>query len=140
MKYLLTVNGFEYEVEFTDNEMNHMMIPLLTKLTTLQQQLNKRLVVFLAAPPAVGKSTLAVMLEKLSKERHEFCSLQQVSLDGFHHRSKYLKETQVDYLGQPIYLNDIKGMPETFDLNKFSYFLKRLKNNNDPFLSNSNCL
>ncbi len=133
MKKILNINGFEFEAEYSDAEVSTILIPLLEKMTALHDSKNERIVVFLAAPPAVGKTTLAVFLEKLSQEKSEFCEIQHLSLDGFHHKSNYLKEHKINYLGDDIYLNDIKGMPETFDYDKFLMYLKKLKSSNDKW-------
>jgi len=133
MKKSLNINGFEFEAEYSDAEVSTILLPLLGKMTALYHAKNERIVVFLAAPPAVGKTTLAVFLEKLSQEENEFCEIQHLSLDGFHHKSNYLKEHRMNYLGEDICLNEIKGMPETFDYDKFLEYLKKLKSSNDQW-------
>ena len=39
----------------------------------------------MAAPPAVGKTTLCEFLEYLSKQDQEFIDIQALGLDGFHY-------------------------------------------------------
>ena len=50
----------------------------------------KRQIVFMAAPPAVGKTTLCEFLEYLSKQDQEFTDIQALGLDGFHYHSDYI--------------------------------------------------
>ena len=53
--------------------------------------------------------------------------IKHLSLDGFHHKNKYLKNNKIKKFGKEIYLSEIKGMAETFDLEKFQRYLDKLK-------------
>ena len=61
------VNGLDIQAEFDSRDRERVFLPLLHHLTDLQRSLNRRIVVFLAAPPAAGKSTLCLYLEQLSR-------------------------------------------------------------------------
>lgn len=131
MKRVLNVNGFEYEAEYSEAEISTILKPLLKRMTDIYIDKNERIIVFLAAPPAVGKSTLALFLECISQEEENLIEMQSLSLDGFHHKSEYLENYKISYLGDEIPLKDIKGMPETFDFEKFLTYLKNLKTRNE---------
>lgn len=124
----LNVNGFKFEAFFCEKEIKNIYIPLLKKLKNLRDKKGKRIIIFLAAPPATGKSTLALFLEKLSKEMHDITPIQSLSLDGFHYNNKYLYSHKITIQGVEHSLHDIKGMPETFDLKKFKECIKNIKN------------
>lgn len=126
MKIQLRVNGFEYLANFSEREVEEIYLPLLRRLTDMQRSWNRRIVVFLAAPPAVGKSTLAAFLETLSQDREELVPLQALSLDGFHYPNRYLKSHKLVMDDRERYLSEIKGMPETFDLSKFRKFVSNI--------------
>jgi len=130
MNVELNVNGFKYEASFTENEVEGIIKPLIHKFQELRKNDNHRTIIFLAAPPAVGKSTFAVFLEKLSKSMENVSFVQHLSLDGFHHKNEYLKNNKINIFGEERYLSEIKGMPETFDLDKFKKYLDRLKTEN----------
>ena len=49
-----------------------------------------RTIVFLAAPPGAGKSTLAAVLERLAQSQPGMPRVQAVGMDGFHHTNAYL--------------------------------------------------
>ena len=66
MKKSLNVNGFSLEAEYEDRFVRETLIPLLTELSDAYFRKRKRQIVFLAGPPAAGKSTLALFLEYLS--------------------------------------------------------------------------
>ena len=123
----LEVNGFKYEAFFSQNEIDNIYIPLLKNITNLRQRKGKRIIVFLAAPPATGKSTLALFLEKLSKETVNITPIQSLSLDGFHYHNDYLYSHKIiiDAIEHSLY--EIKGMPETFNLKSFRQSLEKLK-------------
>ena len=127
MKIELEVSGFKYETCFSDKEINDIYIPLLKKLTDLRSILKRRVIVFLAGPPAVGKSTLALFLERLSQEYTKILSIQSLSLDGFHYCNDYLKSNNIIIDGCEHSLYEIKGMPETYDLENFIVHLDELK-------------
>lgn len=132
MKVQLKVNGFEYEASYTEREVNDIYIPLLKEITEKSRE-NKdgRYVVFLAAPPGTGKSTLSLVLEKLARENESLEDLQALSLDGFHHFNEYLKGNYMEIGGkkQPLYKR--KGAPETFDLESIKIYLKKLSENKE---------
>jgi len=126
----LEVNGFKYEAFFSQKEIDNIYIPLLKKITNLRDKKGKRIIVFLAAPPATGKSTLALFLEKLSKEMPDITPIQSLSLDGFHYNNDYLNSHKIVIQGVEHSLYKIKGMPETFDLIEFNKSLKSIKDKN----------
>ncbi|WP_319370106.1 nucleoside/nucleotide kinase family protein [uncultured Ilyobacter sp.] len=130
MKVQLNVNGFEYEASYTDREVNNIYLPLLKDITKKSRE-NKgnRYIVFLAAPPGTGKSTLSLLLEKLSREDDNLENLQALSLDGFHHFNDYLKSNYMEIDGKKELLYRRKGAPETFDLENIKTYLKKLSEN-----------
>ena len=128
MKIELEVSGFKYEAFFSDEGINNIYIPLIKMLSSLSAKKGQRIIIFLAAPPAVGKSTLAAFLEKLSKELENITPIQSLSLDGFHYPNDYLKSNQIIINESEHTLYEIKGMPETYDLKSFISHLKDLKN------------
>lgn len=119
MYYSFTVNGLESRAKVRRETVEKIFYPLLAELTKRQKEKKKRLVVFLAAPPAVGKSTLALLLEKLSRERDEFTEVQALGLDGFHFANAVLASRYAEVGGRRVLLKDVKGCPETFDTDKF---------------------
>ncbi|MDD3277329.1 MAG: nucleoside/nucleotide kinase family protein [Lachnospiraceae bacterium] len=114
----LTVNGFEVEADYKESTVEKVFIPLLKKMDEIQKEKGRRILVFLAAPPAVGKSTLAEYLQVLSKRREGLQEIQALGLDGFHYHSDYIAghEAVVDGIRFP--MQSVKGCPETFDLEK----------------------
>ena len=61
--YDFEVNGFLTKAVFDARTLYHVAEPLLTDLRETQKKLNRRMIVFLAAPPGAGKSTLAKLME-----------------------------------------------------------------------------
>jgi len=82
---------------------------------------NKRILVAIAGPPGVGKSTFAETLSGLlNTENNGCCAV--LPMDGFHF--------------DDIYLNKMgwrarKGAPHTFDVGGMGHMLKRLSDNNE---------
>lgn len=123
----LTINGFTYPARYTEENIEQLFLPFLRKLTRLQQKAGRRILAFLAAPPAVGKSTMVAFLEQLSKEHAELHPIQAIGLDGFHYHSAYLKSHTIERDGKQILMQSVKGCPETFDVQHFTEKLRELK-------------
>ena len=80
-EYQYKVNGLETTVVYDDRTVEEIFLPLLRKWTTLQQKLKRRVIVFLSAPPGVGKTTTAQFLEYLSGRESDIEEIQAVGLD-----------------------------------------------------------
>lgn len=126
----LEVNGFKFEAFFTEKEIENIYIPFLKNMKKLREEKRERIIIFLSAPPATGKSTLALFLEKLSKEISDVIPIQSLSLDGFHFNNHYLHSHKINFQGNERFLYEIKGMPETYNLEEIKKSLKNIKNNN----------
>ncbi len=124
--YDVEINGIEVHATYNDHSVQNIFLPLLHRLTDLQKEKNARIVVFLAAPPGAGKSTLASYLEKLSHDYDDICDIQAVGMDGFHRRQEYLLSHTVNLDGKTISMVDIKGAPITFDLEKLRETIERV--------------
>lgn len=91
-----------------------------------------RTIVFLAAPPGAGKSTLAAVLERLAQSQPGMPCVQAVGMDGFHHANAYLDRHTLDCPdGKPVSLRSIKGAPETFDVEGFALALHETRVSSD---------
>lgn len=120
------VNGFEVCAAFAEADRDNVFIPLLRRLTALQRELGRRIAVFLAAPPAAGKSTLCCYLEALSREMEFLTPVQCVGIDGFHYHQSYLDSHSICLHGEVKPLACIKGAPETYDVEKLRRLLAQL--------------
>ena len=126
-EYLMKVNGFEMKAVYNEETIKKVFLPLLKHLHELQKQKDKRLVVFMAAPPAVGKSTLSQFLEYLSKEEKELTEIQAIGLDGFHYHSDYINSHDAVVFGETVPMKQVKGCPETYDTEKLRQKLESIK-------------
>lgn len=124
------VNGLTIRAEFDPKDTQKIFIPLLTHLTQLQREKKRRIVAFLAAPPAAGKSTLCCYLEYLSRTTPGLTPIQAVGIDGFHHYQEYLDSHTICRGGEIIPLAKIKGAPETYDVEKLRGMLVSLNEDN----------
>ena len=129
MKRTVKLNntGLMMKATFEEEDINHIFIPLLSKWTALQKELNRRIILFFGAPPGAGKSTLSLFLELLSKENENLTDVQVIGMDGFHHYASYLKTHTEVRDGKTILLDEVKGAPETFDLNRMEEKLQEAK-------------
>lgn len=118
MKYSVTINGIPVEAHYSSRSIDEIFIPLLQRLTKLQHEKQRRILMILAAPPGAGKTTLLSFLEKLSSERDGLMPVQVIGMDGFHRRQEYLMSHSVQRDGSMIPMVQIKGAPVTFDLEK----------------------
>ena len=123
-KFIFQVNGLAIEAEFDSRDRERVFLPLLRRLSDLQREKNRRIVAFLAAPPAAGKSTLCLYLEQLSRTEPDLTPVQSVGIDGFHYPQAYLDSHTIVRDGTTIPLARIKGAPETYDVEKLRTLLE----------------
>lgn len=116
MDYCVNINGIKVEAHYSQKAVDNIFLPLLSKLTALQKEKKRRLMVLLAAPPGAGKSTLACFMQKISEENGEITDIQALGMDGFHRRQEYLLTHTAMRDGKEVMMVDIKGAPVTFDL------------------------
>ena len=126
-EYLFKVNGFEMKAVYNEETIQKIFLPLLKQLQQLQKEKKERLIVFMAAPPAVGKTTLCEFLEYLSKQDQELTDIQALGLDGFHYHSDYIDSHNAIVLGEKVPMKQVKGCPETYDTEKLGKKLKKIK-------------
>ena len=120
--YHFNVNGFDTEARFSSESIKKLYLPILRRLSLLQAVCGKRMTVFLAGPPGVGKSTIAQLFERLSREDSELTPLQAVGIDGFHLRNEELRKRG---------LMSRKGAPETYDTDALLIKLRELRDESD---------
>lgn len=116
MNYTAEINGMEVRAVFPDENVDEIWLPLLRRLTEMQEKKGGRLLVMLAAPPGAGKSTLAAFLRELSGKTAGVTPVTVIGMDGFHRRQEYLLSHMAERNGVSIPMVEIKGAPETFDL------------------------
>ena len=123
----MDINGLTQEVKFSKTAIDEVFNPFLRKLTDLQGSMDRKIIAYLAAPPAAGKTTLAQFLEKLSRENQMLTNIRALGMDGFHYNSEYLKKNKILRDGQEILMNGIKGAPETFDVDSMQLKLREVR-------------
>ena len=117
LTYNMEVNGLWQEVKFSESAVEEIFMPFLHELTDLKMTMDRKVIAYLVAPPGAGKSTLAKFLEQLSRERsNEVEPIRALSMDGYHFTAAYMNVTTVERDGEQILMRDIKGAPETFDV------------------------
>lgn len=126
-KYVLEVNGIRTETEYAEEDIRNTYLPLLEEWTRLQQEKGGRIIVFLAAPPGSGKTTLACFLEHLSKTTPGITPLQAIGIDGFHYHQEYLDRHYATTPTGQVRLSDIKGNAVTFDVEKLRSYIIQTK-------------
>ncbi len=98
---------------YSSKTITDILLPLLAHLSALQKEKKRQIIVYLAAPPGCGKSTLVSYLEVLSKE-NGYTPLQALGMDGFHHTNVYLNSHYREKTGELLALH--KGAPDTFNV------------------------
>ena len=53
--YDMVINGLPQRVKYNEDTVNDLFIPLLKKLTEIQKREQRKIMAFVAAPPATGK-------------------------------------------------------------------------------------
>ena len=117
LTYNMEVNGLWQEVKFSEAAIEGIFMPFLRELTDLRMTMDRKVIAYLASPPGAGKSTLAQFLEKLSRERSgEVDKIRALGIDGYHYTAAYMNVTTIERDGEQILMRDVKGAPETFDV------------------------
>lgn len=128
LTYNMEVNGLWQEVRFSEATVEEIFMPLLHELTDLRMTLDRKVIAYLVAPPGAGKSTLAQFLERLSRERSdEVDPIRALSMDGFHYTAAYMNITTIERDGEQILMRDVKGAPETFDVDLLVEKIRELR-------------
>lgn len=125
--YKLNVNGHIINAQFDEDNIQNIFITLLRKWTNLYKEKNQRILVLLAAPPGCGKTTTSLFLEYLSHHINGIIPIQTIGMDGFHHYQDYLDTHYMERNHQKILMKEVKGCPETFDVEKFILKIKETK-------------
>jgi len=133
MKLNLMVNNMPVQAEYDDDNIEEVFLPLLHTLNELQKKKGGRILVFLAAPPAAGKSSLSKTLAKLAETIPGMEKITVIGMDGFHRYQKYLTTHTTMRDGIKIPMVKVKGSPVTFDLPKMRENLKLVKSGANCF-------
>ncbi len=127
IKNKLVINGLNVEATFYREDVETIFLPLLNLFSDIERPANKRTIVFIAAPPGTGKSTLVSFLEDLSLKTESLTSVQSVGMDGFHYPNDYLNTHHIDDDEDKPLLMTVKGAHNTFDVYKLKSTLFDIK-------------
>ena len=110
----MTVSGLPQHIRYNADTVENLFLPLLRRLTQMQRRAGRRVIAFLAAPPATGKSSLLQFLEQLAREHADLTRMQALGMDGFHYPNAVLETHTTMRGGKEISLKSVKGAPESF--------------------------
>lgn len=127
IKNRLVINGLNIEATFYKEDVETIFLPLLKSFSDIERQDGKRTIVFIAAPPGTGKSTLVSFLEDLSLKTEGIAPVQAVGMDGFHYPNDYLNTHHIDDDEDKPLLMTVKGAQNTFDVPKLKKTLSDIK-------------
>ncbi len=130
VNFEFNVNSFVIPAKYFKEDVEEIFKPLLKNLTKLQKEKKERLIVFLAAPPGTGKSTVSLLLEHLSKNDDRVTDIQSIGLDGFHYKKEYIEQHTVNINGVETPMKKVKGCAETFDIENLTKKLSAIKKEN----------
>ncbi len=122
----VSINGIDVTAMYHEDTVQRIFLPLLRRLSSLQRERGRRILVMLAAPPGAGKSTLLSFLKELSLQNADLSPIQPIGMDGFHRRQEYLLSHTAERDGQQIPMVNIKGAPVTFDLDKLRESIQKV--------------
>ena len=125
----LNINGFDINARYFKEDTEKLFLPLIRTLSDMRKAKRDRLIVYLAAPPGAGKTTLSVFLSHLSEAEKDAVRIQSVGIDGFHYPQEYIEKHNVIINGETIPMRQVKGSPETFDLQSLTDSIKSLREN-----------
>lgn len=123
----LVLAGQEWQVELTEEALAGVHRPILSLLKQKARAKGGRFIVFIAGPPAAGKTTLAAIWELLAREDPEMPPVQALPMDGFHFPNAYLARTRIRTERGEVDLRRVKGSPETYDVSAFADRLRAVR-------------
>ena len=126
MHYHFTINGMPVHAVYSKRSVEEIFLPLLQHLTAMHRDKGRRILVMMAAPPGTGKTTLNMLLGHLSESDPELTPIDAIGMDGFHYDRETLRGRSLLRDGVELPLLQIKGAPETFDLQKLRRKIEQL--------------
>ena len=93
---------------YDDCTVEQIFLPVLRKWSALQEKLGRRVLIFLSAPPGVGKTTTAQFLEYLSKREQDVQEIQAIGLDGFHFHQDYILAHEACVDGKMVPMKEVQ--------------------------------
>ncbi len=127
VKYGVTINGIKVDATYAEEDVRGIFIPLLKYLSGLRVKKGGRVLALLAAPPGAGKSTLLSFLRHLSEGGGEgIVPVTTIGMDGFHRYQEYLLSHTLTRDGREYKMVEVKGCPETFDLERLLERVERI--------------
>ena len=130
MQYHAVINGYPVSAHYDDQNVEEIFIPLLRRLQQLHESRARRIIAFIAAPPATGKSTLVDFLSHLAAQLPGMPAVQALGMDGFHYHQDYILSHTVVRNGKEIEMRRVKGAPDTFDVQRLRDTLLALRAGN----------
>ena len=130
MQYHAVINGYPVSAQYADQNVNDIFVPLLRHLQQLHESRAARIIAFIAAPPATGKSTLVDFLSHLAAQLPGMPAVQALGMDGFHYHQDYILSHTVLRDGRQIAMRRVKGAPDTFDVQRLRDTLLALRTGN----------
>lgn len=122
----LTLDGTATQLETDPLELSAFYFPLARRLLN-EATPERRFVIGIAGPPAVGKTAFSTILTAVVNHLSGLRCACMVSLDGWHYPNAYLDTHTVTRGFQTIPLRRIKGAPETFDARAAFTFLQAIQ-------------
>lgn len=130
MQYHAVINGYPVSAHYDDQNVEEIFISLLRRLQQLHESRAARVIAFIAAPPATGKSTLVDFLSRLAAQLPGMPAAQALGMDGFHYHQDYILSHTVVRNGKEIEMRRVKGAPDTFDVQRLRDTLLALRAGN----------
>lgn len=130
MQYHAVINGYPVSAHYDDQNVEEIFIPLLRRLQQLHESCAARIISFIAAPPATGKSTLVDFLSRLAVQLPGMPAAQALGMDGFHYHQDYILSHTVVRNGKEIEMRRVKGATDTFDVQRLRDTLLALRAGN----------
>lgn len=112
----LMLDGRALKVRYSEQAIEALFCPLLRRLSQLHEKKRRRILLFIAGPTGVGKTALALFLEKLAQMTEGMEAVQTADLRAFRHRAEYMATHTILRNGKKLPLRMARGCPEAYDL------------------------
>jgi putative kinase len=123
----LTLDGVVKQIKLAEEQLTDVYLPLINWMLSLQQALDRRILIGLAGPPGCGKTYFSHVLSTLINQKKACPYSVVVGMDGWHYPNEYLEEKIIQINGKSRVLKSLKGVPESFNVVAFLDILSNIR-------------
>ncbi len=125
-RYPLKLDQTDAPIDLDLDTLKEYYYPIACRLIDRAQS-DQRFLVAVAGPPGCGKTAFAAILAAVLNAVVDQEAATSIPLDGWHYPNEYLHSHKIQWRGNEVALNQIKGAPETYDTSLVFQCIEKVK-------------